>query len=74
MRATRAHRARSRQLARAESPGAKFAAMDLIGLPWQLVVGPRSLQRGMVEVKNRRTGQREDMTAEAAINRLRASL
>jgi prolyl-tRNA synthetase len=57
---------------RAESPGAKFAAMDLIGLPWQLVVGPRSLQRGVVEVKYRRTGQREDMTAEAAINRLRA--
>jgi prolyl-tRNA synthetase len=59
---------------RAESPGVKFAAMDLIGLPWQLVVGPRSLQRGMVEVKHRRSGQREDMTAEAAINRLRASL
>ena len=59
---------------RADSPGAKFAAMDLIGLPWQLVVGPRSLQRGMVEVKNRRTGQREDMTAETAINHLRASL
>ncbi len=59
---------------RAESPGVKFAAMDLIGLPWQLVVGPRSLQRGVVEVKNRRSGQREDMTAEAAINRLRAGL
>jgi len=59
---------------RAESPGAKFAAMDLIGLPWQLVVGPRSLQKGVVEVKHRRTGQREDMTAEAAINRLRAGL
>lgn len=59
---------------RAESPGAKFAAMDLIGLPWQLVVGPRSLQRGVVEMKNRRTGQREDLTADAAINRLRASL
>jgi prolyl-tRNA synthetase len=59
---------------RAESPGAKFAAMDLIGLPWQLVVGPRSLQRGMVEVKNRRTLQREELTADAAINRLRASL
>jgi len=59
---------------RAESPGAKFAAMDLIGLPWQLVVGPRSLQRGVVEVKYRQTGQREDMSAEAAINRLRSSL
>ncbi len=58
---------------RAESAGAKFAAMDLIGLPWQIVVGPRGLQKGVVEVKNRRTGQREDMTAETALNRLRAA-
>jgi prolyl-tRNA synthetase len=57
---------------RAESPGAKFAAMDLIGLPWQVVVGPRGLKNGVVEVKNRATGAREDMTAEAALNRLRA--
>ncbi|HEX4111948.1 MAG TPA: proline--tRNA ligase [Stellaceae bacterium] len=58
---------------RAESPGAKFAAMDLIGLPWQIVVGPRGLQKGVVEVKNRATGQREEMTAEAALNRLKAA-
>jgi prolyl-tRNA synthetase len=58
---------------RAESPGAKFAAMDLIGLPWQVVIGPRGLKNGVVEVKYRRTGEREDMTAEAALNRLRAA-
>ena len=58
---------------RAESAGAKFAGMDLIGLPWQVIVGPRGLQKGMVEVKNRATGRREEMTAEAAINRLKAA-
>jgi prolyl-tRNA synthetase len=57
---------------RTESPGAKFAAMDLIGLPWQVVVGPRGLQKGVVEVKNRATGQREEMAADAALNRLKA--
>jgi prolyl-tRNA synthetase len=58
---------------RAESAGAKFAAMDLIGLPWQVVIGPRGLQKGVVEIKNRRSGQREEMTAEAALNRLRVA-
>jgi len=58
---------------RAESAGAKFAGMDLIGLPWQVVVGPRGLQKGVVEVKNRGSGQREEMTAEAALNRLKAT-
>jgi prolyl-tRNA synthetase len=58
---------------RAESPGAKFAAMDLIGLPWQIVIGPRGLQKGVVEVKNRASGQREEMSAEAALNRLKAT-
>ena len=39
---------------RDERAGAKFAAMDLIGLPWQVIVGPRGLKDGVVEVKNRR--------------------
>lgn len=55
---------------RAGSPGAKFADMDLIGLPWQLVVGPRGAAQGMVEVKRRKTGAREELTPEAALNRL----
>ncbi len=50
--------------------GAKFAAMDLIGLPWQLVIGPRGLKNGVVELKNRKTGEREELTLDAAINKL----
>jgi prolyl-tRNA synthetase len=57
---------------RDESPGAKFATMDLIGLPWQLIVGPRGVAAGTVEVKNRRTGERQDLPAEAALKRLTA--
>ncbi|MDH3742010.1 MAG: His/Gly/Thr/Pro-type tRNA ligase C-terminal domain-containing protein, partial [Hyphomicrobiales bacterium] len=39
--------------------GGKFARMDLIGLPWQVIVGPRGLKDGIAEVKNRATGERE---------------
>ena len=42
-----------------ERPGAKFATADLIGIPWQILVGPRSLAEGKVEVKRRADGQRE---------------
>ena len=38
--------------------GAKFATMDLIGVPWQLIVGPKGLAEGVVELKNRKTGER----------------
>lgn len=47
--------------------GQKFATMDLIGLPKQIVVGPRGLKEGEVEVKDRKTGERQSMTPEAAI-------
>jgi prolyl-tRNA synthetase len=53
--------------------GAKFAACDLIGAPVQVIVGPRSVANGEVEVKDRKTGERETMTVEAAIARLTAS-
>ncbi|HRK70506.1 MAG TPA: proline--tRNA ligase [Micropepsaceae bacterium] len=53
----------------AERPGTKFAAADLIGLPWQLIIGPRGLEKNEIEVKNRRTGAREMMSPEAALNR-----
>ncbi|MEQ9178982.1 MAG: proline--tRNA ligase, partial [Nitratireductor sp.] len=39
--------------------GGKFATADLIGLPWQVIVGPRGVAAGEVEVKNRKTGERE---------------
>ncbi|HUZ75102.1 MAG TPA: proline--tRNA ligase [Stellaceae bacterium] len=53
-----------------ESPGAKFTVMDLIGLPHQLIVGPRGVQSGTVELKERRSGTRQELAAEAAIARL----
>jgi prolyl-tRNA synthetase len=55
---------------RDERGGAKFATMDLIGLPWQLIVGPKGVERGVVELKNRRTGERQELSAEAALARL----
>jgi prolyl-tRNA synthetase len=57
---------------RDESAGAKFAAMDLIGLPWQLVVGPRGVAAGTVELKERKGGARQEMPADAALTRLGA--
>ncbi|UWQ20644.1 proline--tRNA ligase [Jannaschia sp. W003] len=57
---------------RKERAGAKFATMDLIGLPWRVTVGPRGLQAGKVELTSRRTGESEEMSPEAAIARLKA--
>ena len=57
---------------RDESPGAKFATMDLIGLPDQLVIGPRGLAAGTIEIKDRRSGERRDVSLEAALNQLTA--
>ncbi len=50
--------------------GAKFADMDLIGLPWQLIIGPRGLKSGVVEFKNRKSGEREELSLESALSRL----
>jgi prolyl-tRNA synthetase len=55
---------------REESAGAKFATMDLIGLPWQAVVGPRGVKQGVVELKQRRTGERTELAPEALVARL----
>ena len=57
---------------RDESAGAKFATMDLIGLPWRITVGPRGLARGKVELTSRRTGESEELSPEAAVERLKA--
>ncbi len=57
----------------ADSAGAKFATMDLIGVPWQLVVGPRGIANGKVELKRRRTGERVEMSIDEAMARLTAS-
>ena len=55
---------------RDERPGGKFAAMDLIGLPWQVIVGPRGLANGMVELKRRATGERTELPIAAALAQL----
>jgi prolyl-tRNA synthetase len=55
---------------RDERGGAKFATMDLIGLPWQLIVGPKGLEKGVVELKRRATGEREELSIESALARL----
>ena len=53
-----------------ERPGAKFATADLIGVPWQVLVGPRGLAEGKIEVKRRAGGAKELMSVTAAIDRL----
>ncbi|HET7714490.1 MAG TPA: proline--tRNA ligase [Bauldia sp.] len=50
--------------------GAKFATLDLIGLPWQVIVGPKGIASGEVEVKRRATGERETLSIDGAVNRL----
>ena len=50
--------------------GVKFADMDLIGLPWQVVIGPKAAQAGIVELKNRASGEREEVSPEDALTRL----
>jgi prolyl-tRNA synthetase len=53
-----------------ERAGAKFATMDLIGLPWQVTVGPRGVKSGVVELKRRATGEKQEVASDAALARL----
>ena len=55
---------------RDERGGAKFATMDLIGLPWQIVIGPKGLEKGIVELKRRATGEREELAPADAVARV----
>lgn len=55
----------------AARPGEKFARMDLIGLPFQLIVGPRGLESGKVEVKRRADGHRDEVSLDAALDMLK---
>jgi prolyl-tRNA synthetase len=57
---------------RDERGGVKLGSMDLIGLPWQLIVGPRGIANGTVELKRRSTGEREELSLESALARLTA--
>ncbi len=53
-----------------QRPGAKFATADLIGLPWQLIIGPRGVKAGTVELKHRATGDKHELDLDAAIARI----
>ncbi len=57
---------------RDERGGVKLGSMDLIGLPWQLIVGPRGLAAGVVELKNRQTGEKQEVSIDSAIEQLTA--
>ena len=57
---------------REQGAGQKFATADLIGIPFQLIVGPRGLANGEVEIKHRRSGDRETVGIEEAVARLKA--
>jgi prolyl-tRNA synthetase len=52
-----------------QRPGAKFATADLVGIPWQVLIGPKGLAEGKVEVKRRSDGSRELMTPADAFAR-----
>jgi prolyl-tRNA synthetase len=52
---------------RDDRPGAKFASLDLVGIPWQLIVGPKGVAEGVVEIKRRATGERQTLPLDAAL-------
>lgn len=53
-----------------DGAGAKFANMDLIGLPWQVAVGPRGLKNGVVELKNRASGEKIELSPEELVKKM----
>ena len=55
---------------RDERPGFKLAEMDLIGIPWQTLVGPRGLASGVVELKQLATGVKTELSRDKALDRL----
>ena len=55
---------------RDERASAKFSTMDLIGLPWQAVIGPRGADKDEVEVKNRATGEKQVLGLQEALSLL----
>ena len=55
---------------RTERAGVKFADADLMGHPWQIIVGPRGAAAGQVELKRRATGERVELSVEDALARI----
>ena len=58
---------------RDERAGAKFADLELIGLPWIAAVGPRGAKAGLIELKNRKTGEKQELNLSAAVEFLKQS-
>ena len=54
--------------------GVKFSRMDLIGLPYQVTIGPRGLKNGVVEIKHRRSGEKHELSPAAAVVFLQSEL
>ena len=54
------------------SPGVKFSTLELIGIPYVIAIGPKGLERGVVELKDRASGESEEISLDAAINKLKA--
>lgn len=57
---------------RSERPGVKFADNDLMGFPYQIVLGKRGLANGTVELKDRATGEREDVAIDEVASKVAA--
>jgi prolyl-tRNA synthetase len=57
-----------------ERPGSKFATNDLIGTPWQIIVGKKKIGENLVEFKHRKTGIVEDLEPEVAVKKILAIL
>jgi len=55
---------------RSDRAGVKFADMELTGIPYQVIIGPKGLEKGIVEFKNRKSGEREEFSTETLFNRL----
>ncbi len=53
-----------------ERPGGKFATADLIGIPWQLTIGPKGVAEGVVELKRRATGEKTTLPLDQAMEKL----
>ena len=53
-----------------QRPGAKFATADLVGIPWQVLIGPRGLAEGKVEIKRRADGSRDLLSLADTLARL----
>ena len=56
---------------RDQGAGAKFTTADLIGIPYQIILGPRGLASGEAEIKHRKTGERETLPIADAVARLK---